>query len=170
HNVVVIELWIGPVVDGRGHEHDLRPLSLRLLLQELHALLVLGEAFLIEWHVNAAVDPVAGDDEVGLQGLQRTAQALVQVGTREPVPDMPRLGQTGYRFARYALVHHLRAELGMVDRQPPFEKNNVLTSVGDAVSKENERLDVLEEFKVIVCPCTKWNQGENITKDWQVRM
>jgi hypothetical protein len=58
----------------------------------------------------------------------------------------------------------------MVDRQPPFEKNNVLTSVGDAVPKENERLDVLEEFKVIVCPCAKWNQGENITKDWQVRM
>jgi hypothetical protein len=38
----------------------------------------------------------------------------------------------------------------MVDRQPPFEKNNVLTSVGDAVPEEDDLLGLLENLEVLV--------------------
>jgi hypothetical protein len=48
----------------------------------------------------------------------------------------------------------------MVDRQPPFEKNNVLASVGDAVPEEDDLLGVLENLEIVVRLANEWQEGE----------
>ena len=167
HDVVVIELGVGFVVDRRGHEDDLPSLCLDLIFQALHTLLVLGEAFIVERHVDPAVDPVAGDDEIGSQSFEGTIQTLVHIGSGEPVSQVTRFGKAGHGFARNALVQYLRAELRMVDRQPSLEKNNVLAPVGDAVPEEDNLLPILNNINnflniFIISRLSGWQQFHHL--------
>ena len=146
HDVVVIELGVGFVVDRRGHEDDFPTLCLDLVFQAFYALLVLGEAFFLEGHVDPAVDAVAGDDQIGSQSLQGTVQALAPSSRGKPClrcpgsdkPDTVSLGMpwlsTSGLSSGWLTVSHL-------------EKHHVLAPIGDAVSEEDDLLQLLRIAK-----------------------
>ena len=160
HDVVVIELGVGFVVDRRGHEDDFPTLCLDLVFQAFYALLVLGEAFFLEGHVDPAVDAVAGDDQIGSQSLQGTVQALAQVRPRKAMPEVSGFGQAGHGFAWYALVEHFWVEFRVVDGEPSLEKQHVLAPIGDAVSEEDDLLRAFENSEVFIGLSPERQKGE----------
>ena len=92
----------------------------RPVFQAFYALLVLGEAFFLEGHVDPAVDAVAGDDQIGVKAFK--ARSKRQRVRPRAMPEVSGFGQAGHGFAWYALVEHFWVEFRVVDGEPSLEK------------------------------------------------
>ena len=126
------------VVDRRREVDDLRPALLHLVVELLHSGLVGGETGVVEWQIDAAVHPVAGDDEIGLHHGEDASEPLVDIGAGELAGGMPLLREPGAGLAREPDGDHIaRQPLGL---HPGRERRHPATVVGDAVAENTDPL------------------------------
>ena len=133
------------VVDRRREMDDFRACLLHLLVELLHARLVGGQTGFVERQIDAAVHPVASDDEIGLHHRENARQALVDIGAGELATGMTLLGEPRAGLAREPDGDHVaRQPLGL---HPGRERRHPATVVGDAVAEDADPLRCREHFE-----------------------
>ena len=126
------------VVERRREVDDLRPCLLNFVVELFDPGLVGGETGVVERQIDAAVHPVAGDDEIGLHHREDACETLMDIGTGKLAAGMPLLREPGAGLAREPDGDHIaRQPLGL---HPGRERRHPATVVGDAVAENADPL------------------------------
>ena len=133
------------VVDRRREMDDLCAGLLHLIVELFDPGLVGGETGVVERQIDAAVHPVAGDDEIGLHHRENAREPFMDIGAGELAAGMPLLGEPGAGLARQPDRDHVaRQSLGL---HPGRERRHPATVVRDAVTEDADPLRGREHLK-----------------------
>ena len=108
------------------------------LAQATDAVLKLLKPLLAERMVNSIVNPVTGDDQVGLRLLQHAPQPFVERGPGKRPARMARLRETRDCFAGKAEVEKPGAGLRESSAKIGLDELDVFTAVSDAVAQKDD--------------------------------
>lgn len=138
-HAVVIEARLAMVIKHRRrHMHDLRVVGFRGGSQADEAVAEAGASLLIQLLVNAAVHPVAGDDEVGFRFCEDTFQSLMQVRSWKTAAGMVILTKSGDGFTGDSRIDDGKTPLRIFLHQPRIEICHIISRLGDAVTKDED--------------------------------